>query len=173
MNAQVRALTSKNVDVRAMATAVNMYQIDHNSPPFRRPGWPCGLCDESELDATYNIAGITSPVAYMSTIPFDPFIELPGVKPADNRGDGLPVGWYLYVANSQKASLDTFHGRWWIWGWGPDKTRQGYPSPIRCLQRTALLGDIIASDKQGFLREDLSLSGQGSGESETHTLPGW
>src|SRR5690606_23400080 len=88
MNAQVRALISRTMsDVRAMATAVNMYQIDHNSPPFRRPGWPCGLCDESELDATYNIAGITSPVAYMSTIPFDPFIELPGVKPADNRGD--------------------------------------------------------------------------------------
>lgn len=175
INARLRALVSRTMaDVRTLANAVDMYRIDHNSPPFRQPGWPCGLCPEEQLTHTYNICPITSPVAYMATVPFDPFIHIPGAKLGDNRGDGLLVGWYLYVALKEGQTKDSYHGSWWLWGWGPDKTRQGYPlRPYDPSNGTTSSGDIIASEKQGFLKEDLSIrAGRGNENLETHTLPG-
>lgn len=175
LNARTRALISRTMsDVRALANSVDMYRIDNNSPPFRRPGWPCGNCSEEELNSTYNLAPVTSPIAYISRVPYDPFIDIPGVKPGDNRGDGLEVGWYLYVARKEGTGKDNFHGTWWIWGWGPDKTRQGYPlRPYDPTNGMNSSGDVIASEKQGFLREDLSIrAGSGGQNLETHRLPG-
>jgi len=144
-------------EIRAMANAVDMYRIDHNAIPFRPPGWPCGLCDAKQLTHTYNLAPITSPIAYMNRLPYDPFIDFPAsVKMSDNRGDSLPVGWYLYVGI--KDGLDSIHGSWWVWGWGPDKTRQSYPvRPYDASNGLTSKGDIIASEKQGFLRQDMSV----------------
>jgi type II secretion system protein G len=158
INARMRALISRTMaDVRTLAQGVDMYRIDNNSVPFRQPGWPCGLCPEEQLTHTYNISPITSPVAYVATIPFDPFIDSPGAKLGENRGDGLLAGWYLYVALNKGQGLDQYHGSWWIWGWGPDKTRQSYPlRPYDPSNGTVSSGDIIASEKQGFLKEDLS-----------------
>ncbi|MEW6238478.1 MAG: prepilin-type N-terminal cleavage/methylation domain-containing protein [Candidatus Omnitrophota bacterium] len=158
LNARVRALATRSMaDIRTLSDAVNMYRIDHNSPPFRRPGWPCGLCDEEQIEATYNMAGLTSPVAFVATIPFDPFIDITGVRIGDNRGDGLPVGWYLYVAHKKNLPVDTLHGSYWVWGWGPDKTRQSYPRrPYDPTNGLTSKGDIIADEKHGFLRDDLT-----------------
>lgn len=174
INARLRALIARTMaDVRTLASGVDMYRIDTNSVPFRRPGWECGLCDEEQLVATYNISPITTPVAYVTTIPFDPFITIPGAKLGDDRGDGLLVGWYLYVANKEGRPKDGYHGSWWIWGWGPDKTRQGYPMrPYDPSNGTVSSGDIIASEKMGFLKEDLSKRAGSANENlETHTLP--
>lgn len=169
LNARMRALVTRSMaDIRSLSDAVNMYRIDHNSPPFRQPGWPCGLCPEEQLQATYNMTALTSPVPFMTTIPFDPFIDIPGVKVGDNRGDGLPVGWYLYVAQRKDQPRDPLHGSYWIWGWGPDKTRQGYPRrPYAPSNGLISSGDIIANEKYGFLTVDLL----GSNENiETHQL---
>ncbi|MGC9327252.1 MAG: type II secretion system protein [Candidatus Hinthialibacter sp.] len=174
INARMRALVSRTMaDVRALASAVDMYRIDNNGPPFRQPGWPCGLCPEEELNSTYNMSPLTTPVAYMTHLPYDPFIDVPGAQLGDNRGDGLLVGWYLYVARKEGLEKDGYHGSWWIWGWGPDKTRQGYPiRPYDASNGIISSGDIIASEKQGFLREDLSIrSGQANENLEVHTLP--
>jgi len=157
LNAQVRALISRSMaDIRAQANAIDMYRIDNNFIPFRPPGWPCGLCEVAQLSHTYNLSPITSPIAYMTQVPYDPFIDMPSnVTKADDRGDGLLAGWYLYVGI--KSGLDSLHGTWWVWGWGPDKTRQAYPTrPYDPSNGLNSKGDIIASEKQGFLRVDLS-----------------
>ncbi len=170
LNARNRALITRSMaDIRNLATALNMYRIDNNSVAFRPPGWPCGLCDAEDLVATYNPAPITSPVAYMARIPYDPFIDIPSIGHMNqNRGDSLERGWYLYVGSKASVTPDSTFGWWHVWGWGPDRTRQSYPTrPYASTNGLLSKGDIIASDKHGFLTEDISPDSQ---DRETHVI---
>lgn len=70
LNAQVRAkLAQARGDMRALATAVEMYGIDHGAYP----------CDGQEPDCLWNWTWqnwrLTSPVAYIASIPTDPYVE--------------------------------------------------------------------------------------------------
>ena len=153
LNAQIRAKIARSVsEIRAMSNAIEMYQLDNNSYPFVPPGG----ADGSHM---YNMAPITSPIAYMASLPYDPFIDAPNsIKMSDNRGDGLDVGWYLYVARRSDLAPNPIHGRYWVWGWGPDRTRQSYPvRPYSASNGLNSQGDIISSNKQGFLDKDLSI----------------
>ena len=125
LNAKIRATISRSMsDIRSISTALATYRLDNNCVPFRYPGWPAS---NSSMTHTYNLAPLTAPVSYITSIPFDPFCQVAGVKTGADRGDGLPVGWYLYVGEKTGLEPDAYHGMWWIWGWGPDKTRQSYP----------------------------------------------
>jgi len=77
---------------------------------------------------------------------------------SDDRGDGLDVGWYLYVGARPQGAQTNPHGSWRVWGWGPDKTRQSIPvRPYNSSNGLISQGDIIASEKQGgYLQEDIS-----------------
>ena len=153
LNAQVRAKIARSVsEIRALSNAIEMYQIDNNSIPFRPPGGADGT-------STYNPAPITSPIAYIAKIPYDPFIDAPNsIKMSDDRGDGLDVGWYLYVGLRPDIKPNALLGRYWVWGWGPDKTRQSYPvRPYSASNGLNSKGDIIGSNKTGFLDKDLSI----------------
>ena len=106
INARLRALVSRTMaDVRTLANAVDMYRIDSNTAPFRQPGWPCGLCPEEQLTSTYNISPITTPVAYISSIPFDPS----STSPAPNWATtGATVCWSagIYTWRKRKANRE-------------------------------------------------------------------
>ncbi|MBD3265877.1 prepilin-type N-terminal cleavage/methylation domain-containing protein [bacterium] len=159
LNAQIRATVARSIaDIKAQANALEMYRIDNNHPPFRPPGWPCGNCDVEDLNSSYNLYPITSPIAYMSNLPYDPFIDFPSSISMDaNRGDGLEVGVYLYVGVRPENAENNPHRSWRVWGWGPDKTRQSIPvRPYAASNGLRSHGDIIASEGQGFLTEDIS-----------------
>ncbi len=166
MSARMRALIARSIaDIRSLANAIDMYRIDNNIPPFYPPGWPEGGNDPDQLVASYNLSPLTSPIAYMSTIPIDPFTE--HEQPNRNRGDGIIIGWYLYVGQ-RPSNSDTTFGSWHVWGYGPDTTRQAYPlRPYDMTNGVISKGDIIASEKTGYLREDLSPS---SADREVHSL---
>ncbi|MDX9753174.1 MAG: prepilin-type N-terminal cleavage/methylation domain-containing protein [bacterium] len=158
VNARVRAIIGRSVsDIRTIAQAIEMYRLDTNHVPFRHPGWPSG-CKDDACSSTYNLAPLTSPIAYLSSIPFDPFFSAPGTNATDDRGDGLPRGWYLYVGvKSSALSKDDLHGAWRVWGFGPDLSRQSWPiRPYDASNGLNSKGDIIASEKTGFLTDDLS-----------------
>lgn len=154
LNARMKAQVTRSIsEIKAISTAMEMYRIDNNSVPFRPPGWPCGNCDIEELTATYNPSPITSPVAYMTSIPYDPFVSVSEIKTNVNRGDGLDIGWYLYVGNRNSENP---HGAWRVWGFGPDKSRQAQPvRPYNSTNGLISKGDIIANEKYGFLTEDI------------------
>ncbi|RJP33481.1 MAG: prepilin-type N-terminal cleavage/methylation domain-containing protein [Candidatus Omnitrophota bacterium] len=166
MSARMRALVTRSIaDIRALHSAIDMYRIERNTPPFYPPGWPEGGNSADALVASYNLSPLTSPISYMSTIPLDPFTE--HENPNRNRGDGIIIGWYLYVGQ-RPANSDRIFGSWHVWGYGPDKTRQSYPlRPYDMTNGVISKGDIIASEKTGYLRTDISTS---SADSEVHTL---
>lgn len=77
LNAQTRAKVSRvYADQRSIATAVESYAVDHGRPPIDMDAgatflalWPEAM---GGRDAFYNT--LTTPIAYMTAIPRDPFI---------------------------------------------------------------------------------------------------
>ncbi len=170
LNAQTRATVTRSMaDIRSLVSAINMYRIDMNSVPFRPPGWPCGLCDAADLTATYNLSPVTTPVPYIVTLPYDPFIDIPMIGHMNqDRGDSLERGWYLYVGSKAGRPPDGTFGWYHVWGWGPDRTRQGYPTrPYAPSNGLISQGDIVGCEKYGFLTVDLSPD---STDRETHVI---
>ncbi len=157
LNARTKALVTRSIsEIKALSSSMEMYRIDNNFIPFRPPGWPCGNCDAEQLKSTFNPAPLTSPIAYMSTIPYDPFVTVPEVKTNANRGDGLDAGWYLYVGVRPEGAVSNPHGSWRVWGFGPDQSRQAIPvRPYDSTNGLISKGDIIASEKQGYVNEDI------------------
>ncbi len=77
INAQIRAkVANTQADQRALATALETYQIDNNMYP-PTPNTAGNL-------RFHRLAKLTTPVAYMSTVPLDPFRQ--GIDP---NGDGM------------------------------------------------------------------------------------
>ena len=69
MNAQIRAKVSRAVsDIRSISTALEMYRVDRNAYPFFK-----GLDYQWASPRIY--PALTTPIAYMSSIPKDPFIN--------------------------------------------------------------------------------------------------
>lgn len=119
LNAQVRAKVAKaESEMRGIQTALESFFIDNNAyPPMdtdrvRSRRQYKGL-DSSPCGPVINVAHLaigargdrriylTTPVAYMSSLPFDPF-----------RGDGKECG-YGYGSNGQSYYILT--------SWGPDQ----------------------------------------------------
>ena len=162
MNARIRAVVTRSMaDIRNLATAIGMYRADNGIPPFYPPGWTGSsgsMGPADELVASYNLSPLTSPIAYMASVPYDPFVEHD--DPTRNRGDGIHIGWYIYVGTRPQMP-ENVHGHWKVWGYGPDKTRQAFPTrPYDMTNGLISKGDIIASDKTGFLDEDLSATSE-------------
>lgn len=90
-------------DLRTIATGVEVYRVDHNSPPIGKaiPGYPVN--ESSEGYVRYALAGMTSPVAYLSSLPSDPFAprDIPAGMPAREVGLLYHLwrnhpGWAMY-----------------------------------------------------------------------------
>ena len=88
MSARVRAAVSRaEADMRNISTALEAYQLDQNAYPPWAGLYPCRL----------RYIPLTTPVAYMTSIPSDPFAE------AAKLTYGDPGGWgntYEYADES-------------------------------------------------------------------------
>ncbi len=75
LNAQVRAQVSRaKADMRAVGVAVDSYTVDRNRVPIGyTEGARLGLWDGDHRGNAYH--ALTTPVVYLSSIPFDPFVE--------------------------------------------------------------------------------------------------
>jgi len=73
LEAQVRAKVSRvKSDQRALATAIEAYTLDNDRAPIDcNYGRDLGLWAQFDRDAAFN--SLTTPVAYMASIPKDPF----------------------------------------------------------------------------------------------------
>lgn len=71
LNAQLKAKVSRvYADLRALGNAIEMYALDHNTYPGGQGFWGGTKWWEKH---TYRYHVLTTPIAYINTIPIDPF----------------------------------------------------------------------------------------------------
>lgn len=81
LNAQIRAKVSRTMtDLRSIATALEMYSTDRGTYPEGRATW-----------AIFGLNKLTTPVAFMASIPKDPF------APTDQKMVSSGYGWFPEV----------------------------------------------------------------------------
>ena len=125
LNAQTRAKAARaQADIKNLSTALRSYRLDNNGyPPIFPPNW---------MDERYIV--LTTPIAYMSSIPLDPFNPDPlgtrGPKDGSNRYGNYDY-WTRLAANGNKknasywtAVTDFPAGRfeWVLLGFGPTQS---------------------------------------------------
>jgi prepilin-type N-terminal cleavage/methylation domain-containing protein len=75
LEAQTRAKVSRVMaDMRSIATAIEAYTVDYNRPPLDRVDW--AVKGVSMMDGGWPFVPLTTPVAYLTSIPRDPFVPL-------------------------------------------------------------------------------------------------
>jgi prepilin-type N-terminal cleavage/methylation domain-containing protein len=142
LEAQIRSKVSRaKSDMRSIATALESYAVDYNkypgyhyTDPYTSP-WGPETSFTFGGDALFGTGNtipfdgnslLTSPVAYISSMPEDPFFV--------GAGDANPDAyWFMYVnwdasfRNDTSSSTYTFvksaYGSWRITTGGPDKSR--------------------------------------------------
>ena len=104
LNAQVRAQVSRVfADMRAIGVAVDSYAVDKNRPPIGySEGMQLGLWAAHERGYSYH--ALTTPIAYLSSIPFDPFVQQ-SVQGEYSDGQGTDTFKYFWYG--------TFYGDWY------------------------------------------------------------
>lgn len=123
LEAQVRAKTARvKADMRSLATAIESYTVDEGRAPI---GWEEGVVNIKPklwdwVTGTASNIGpyrqITTPIAYMSSIPTDPFLPLhqgPSGDPMTHFGV-----YYHYSYNASlplKSSYSKLVSRGYLW----------------------------------------------------------
>lgn len=143
LEAQVRAKVSRaQNDLRSLATAIESYIVDHNSPPreyntaapYNDPqiqGQPAGGI---VFPGNATMAGLSTPIAYISSAwLFDPFTSTDTNIPFDERtftyqaiSIRIKEGFDIFGGPDpmplRYAEHDAFYGAWRTCSIGPDKT---------------------------------------------------
>lgn len=175
LEAQTRAKVARNkADMRSEATALETYRVDNNAYPPAWEYWPDG---PGRVWGTFTeIPGgpfhsrmtgyITSPIAYMSSIPKDPFAtKLAGTLAEVSLRHiytNLPYSMVNYPTAGNFVNAKQLAGEWFFYSVGPDKDWTNTPGNMSYSSRrvyrdydatngTLSLGNIFRSQKNGEL----------------------
>ncbi len=119
MNAQIRAKLSRVMaDLNMLRTGLESYFIDHNNYP---PWTVDGLGVQGLHPNHLRYQRLTTPLAYISTIPKDPFATFMTQTDWEQWGDA-----YDYVTDEVTGQGRTWGHRWQINSWGPDLTNSWF-----------------------------------------------
>ncbi|MFB3896428.1 MAG: type II secretion system protein [bacterium] len=127
--AQTRAKVSRvKSETRSVATAMEAYYVDSNRyPPMGDYTW-ANTATEPAFHSRIS-AYLTTPVAYISSLPIDIFLVVPAggfTYPYYNRY--TYYNFFQYI-DSMGLSLQTRRqhaGDWLIYSWGPDRSGNWY-----------------------------------------------
>lgn len=144
LEAQTRTKISRcKADMRSMATAIEAYHLDWNRYPFSsgiNSGSGAIELQNTEMNSMHKFLSraATTPVGYLTSIPYDIFATKYDPKPeAENF-------FYSNLAMEKERDLTPawpgpggafenrlqFLGRWAIWGCGPDLDRVDLSPPL-------------------------------------------
>jgi len=130
LNAQIRAkIAGTEADMRNLGTAIESYRLDYGNPPRTYTGGCyAGNCEGSQMPRFQRLAQLTTPVAYMSSIPEDKFntreleatsSEFLNTYPywEPNFADGFrtPSGLGRHFENQERPN-----DQWALMSYGPD-----------------------------------------------------
>lgn len=172
LNAQIRAKISRGLaDMKAVATGVDMSRIDRNvllvdwwdddrewgHERLRTVFNMVGASDFEARNTFAILAPITSPIAYMASIPIDPFSDNLTSSTSYRYGDNDPVdsdfdhGYgALFPQNASRLGLrEITENEFVLIGIGPDGELglgAGYGDPVRALPYDSSNGLVSAGD---------------------------
>ena len=120
LEAQTRAKVSRvKADMRSMATALEVYAIDHNNYPYRRhPQWEAGYFAPELKTKARDLSVLTTPVPYMTTVPVDIFDTT--VQPPLNLIDYFDVKQTQTLARQIQGNNTANPDVWLLLSVGPD-----------------------------------------------------
>jgi type II secretion system protein G len=117
LEAQVRSKASRaKADIRSLATALESYRVDSNAYPEGYTAWSWTAYDPLII--------LTSPVAYITSVPKDPFFLVDVYNVGQARNQPGPF-WYWNIptddANFGMNAGDVRHAAWRLASAGPDR----------------------------------------------------
>lgn len=156
LNAQIRAKVSRTyADMKALHTAMESYFLDNNYyPPDYDSGQVPGVASTGNEMLTYT--RLTTPIAYMSSVPLDPFF-----LEATTRGQhskAIPLFQYAGPLGGQlmpRAAWRPSNTIYTMTSFGPDKEDQAawampstevFPRLYSATNGLVSLGDIYSSN---------------------------
>ncbi len=109
INAQVKAKLSRAYsDLRSLGNAMEMYRIDNNTYPGGSEFWASGT--KWWQKHTYRFHVLTTPVAYISTVPIDPF-QTAVPQNIDSSLGSIWDGGYVYDDDSRSGHTLFVYGQ--------------------------------------------------------------
>jgi len=169
LEAQVRAkVTRVKSDQRALAIAIEAYAVDNARPPIdANYGATLGLWPATARDAAFNC--LTTPVAYMTSIPGDPFILTATHRNTDNVLLSEKTFQYMCMLDRQTAALLAAYAKgfhWYMYSPGPSRVHVTPWLPQMVMNRnpqniydstngTVSVGYITRSNKGEFTAQQL------------------
>jgi len=121
LEAQIRAKISRSkADMRSIATAIRAYEVDNNDNPNRTGTFDVGFFaiqpSIPQLAPWQFPPLLTTPVSYMSSMPFDPFNQLI-FRSYTGFEAGLVGAWYT-TASIKWGTWTRFNQAWELWPGG-------------------------------------------------------
>lgn len=121
LEAQVRSkVTRAKTDMRALEVGIETYSIDHNRPPI---GWeegtravsPPWTVNDNDPNLCWN--RLTTPVAYVGSVPADPFVKKYFYSSFYNNATGgfhtdlMSVGYRWYIRDPGPTAVEPINGK--------------------------------------------------------------
>jgi len=142
LEAQTRSKVARvHADMRSLATAIEEYQTDYNAPPL--PSSKLGNPGDEMLAYTQ----LTTPVAYITSIPRDPFTVLGSIGKGKSHDVRLTFKYMHAMGNSTGAVLVRNKGyAWFLGSLGPSRrlTPESDPTASSTSPRAIVAG--LSSD---------------------------
>ena len=122
LNAQTRAKVARaESDLRSLQTGMAMYRLDNNAYPYPIARWMD--------DTAFELAPLTTPIAYMPSIPPDPFAhQFDRDDPSIRLHGGnytyqncLEEPWWCHGASSYTREKVDEGALYLLWSVGPDQ----------------------------------------------------
>lgn len=162
LEAQVRAKVARvHADMRSQATAIESYAVDNNSYPLMGELLQDGSIQLPQQNGAgapahkFLMESLTTPIAYITSLPTDPFIVSPNVSPTWQaffpRYFYTNLDWFSYVTQPSPppviAAMKARYGTWILAGAGPDRDRLDLSQHIYYdpTNGTVSNGDIVRS----------------------------
>jgi type II secretion system protein G len=125
LEAQTRAKVSRvKSDHRSIALALEAYQVDNNKVPLTRAELIAAGVNPADLSPDIHFIRLTTPVAYMTSIPLDPFSENGAILAS---GPALGRTYYEYITMYRDGGLARrAFSRGYVWAMisiGPSRSR--------------------------------------------------
>ena len=130
LEAQVRSKIARcKADMRTLATGLEEYTVDHNRPMLDAQEWKVALDLPGWPDHSWVYSALTTPLAYMTSIPKDPFAI--NVAASNTTGHENTY-WLTYrygtiktgdivASNMKNDRCEAMGYRWYMCSMGPAK----------------------------------------------------